>query len=497
MFIPKATVAGSICLVALLLAGTTQTASAATLPLHSNGSLGALSPGEDVEFNTDTGSFRVGADIFSGGRVVTVFARVIPVEVMAFDFTVITIPAGVTVSAIGSRPLVLLARHAVTVNGVVEVSGDRGADGGPSSGGGGAGGGAGLGIFGDSIFVGPTGQILARGGDGGLSSQISPVALQQPQGGQPGSGKGGGGDGGRGGNPRNGGQGGSGSTNPGGGGGGGAAYGGAPGPGGANGDLIVLGGPTPNAGKGAQGGACPTLIKGGDGGAGLNVVFLGFIPAGTGGSGGSGGAPDGGPGVSGNVDQAATTGGSGGGGGGGAISGGPGGAGGVGGSGAGGGGGGGGADNCQAGGPGGGGGGGAPGGGTFDIHKFIELLRLLKAGGLHLPGFLQRLADTPLDNLQPKQGNPSSTQGKGGSGGGGAIHLGAASDSVENQGRISVAGGASGDSGVIGVFGQFVNSGTADGEVFQSDGLRRNLWFIGGGGGGGGAGGDGSGGQTS
>ncbi len=44
---------------------------------------------------------------------------------------------------------------------------------------------------------------------------------------------------------------------------------------------------------------------------------------------------------------------------------------------------------------------------------------------------------------------------------------------------------------MIGIFGQFSNSGTVEGDLFQSQGFKGNEWFIAGAGGGGGAGGEG------
>jgi hypothetical protein len=470
--------------------------SAAGLPFKPQGALGVFSPTQDVQFNTDTGAYKIGARPFSGGRVVQIFSKVVPVEVMTFDFEKIKVPTGVKVTSIGARPLILLAEEGVAINGVIDVSGGSGKDGGALSGGGGGAGGGALGIFADSIFIGVSGELLARGGNGGASNSPSSATRMAGEasgtGGAPGKGKDGGGDGGTGGNPRNGGAGGNGSTGAGGAGGGGAPYGGAPGAASKNGSL-VLGGPTPNAGKGANGGACDELVGGGDGGEGLSVdipLLLFTIHLGDGGSAGAGGAPDGGRGLNGNETSAATGAGSGGGGGGGAINGGPGGAGGSGGSGAGGGGGGGGADNCKKGGNGGSGGPGGPSDGGFDYNQFIKLLKALLGRGVHLPGFLKKLADTPL-NEQPQSSNPHSIPGTGGSGGGGTINLGA-DDGVVNQGLISAAGGEGGGLGTIGVMGRFSNSGSVEGDLFQTDAkIKRNLYLIGGAGGAGGAGGDG------
>jgi hypothetical protein len=297
--------------IVLLIAATLALCARVDLPFKSKGVLGVFSPTQDVQFNTDTGAFQIGAKRFRGGRVVKIFSKVVPVEVMTFDFEKIKVPAGAKITSIGARPLILLAEGDVAINGVIDVSGESGRNGGALSGGGG-----------------------------------------------------------------------------------------------------------------------------------------------------------------------------------GAINGGPGGAGGSGGSGAGGGGGGGGADNCKKGGHGGSGGPGGPSDGGFDYNQFIKLLKALLGRGVHLPGFLKKLADTPL-NEQPQSSNPHSIPGTGGSGGGGSIHLGA-DDGVVNQGLISAAGGEGGGLGTIGVMGRFSNSGTVEGDLFQTDAkINRNLYLIGGAGGAGGAGGDG------
>jgi hypothetical protein len=60
---------------------------------------------------------------------------------------------------------------------------------------------------------------------------------------------------------------------------------------------------------------------------------------------------------------------------------------------------------------------------------------------------------------------------------------------------ISVTGGISegqqGGLGVIGILGTLQNSGTIEGEIFESPGFSAEEWWIAGGGGGGGTGGDG------
>jgi hypothetical protein len=82
------------------------------LPFLSDGSLGAFNPSQNVLFNTDTGQFFIGNNILSGGEVLDMGANrrpdSIPAETMAFDFTSFNLPPGVTVNAVGSRPLSLL-----------------------------------------------------------------------------------------------------------------------------------------------------------------------------------------------------------------------------------------------------------------------------------------------------------------------------------------------------------------------------------------------------
>lgn len=88
------------------------------------------------------------------------------------NFTTVTIPAGVTVKASGSVPLVILATGAVAINGTLDVSGDQGGDGVTF----GSGGIAGSGVAGG-----------ANGGAGIYASNSGPLD------GSPGSGPGGGG----------------------------------------------------------------------------------------------------------------------------------------------------------------------------------------------------------------------------------------------------------------------------------------------------------------
>ena len=57
-------------------------------------------------------------------------------DVVVFDFTTIDVPPGVAVTAIGSGPLILLAQSTANVDGVIDVSGEQGDEGGPLAGGG-------------------------------------------------------------------------------------------------------------------------------------------------------------------------------------------------------------------------------------------------------------------------------------------------------------------------------------------------------------------------
>jgi hypothetical protein len=93
-----------------------QDGKSATLPVRGKGALEIFSPTRDAEFNTDTGTFRIGPDLFGGGKVVTVFSKVVPSGVMAFDFESINVPLGVTDTMTGSRPLILLAEDDAVID---------------------------------------------------------------------------------------------------------------------------------------------------------------------------------------------------------------------------------------------------------------------------------------------------------------------------------------------------------------------------------------------
>jgi hypothetical protein len=434
-----------------------------TLPLTSTGALGPFNPSQNVVFNTTAGTFQMGTTTVSGARTAMVYAAHSPVPFRVFDFSDINIPPGITVRAVGSLPLVLLAQNQASINGTIDVSGTAGGNSGRWGGGGGGGGGGAVAIFANNyVSVGPSGQILARGGFGGVSLPggdcfaAGPGGLAGPGGG-PGSAGGAsvaGGAGGNGGAAALG-LGGWIFLGEGGGGGGGGAYGG---PGGLGGPGLVNGNP---GGPGA-GGACPAAVNGGPGGSGGSLPF-GLAIGGAGGPGGI--APGGGgfPGIGGAVNAG------GGGGGGGATIGGPGAPGGPGAGWGGGGGGGGGADTCPGafgapaiGGPGG------PGGG---------------GGGVGFPGAPGVIIPLP------------SPLKLGGAGGGGCIALGARFGQIQNAGFLSVLGGqgpsSQGGFGNVVTYGSMQNNGQIMGMIQPSWGQTASQWIIGGGGGGGGAGGDG------
>lgn len=461
----------------VLLFGVPSPGPAATLPVTSTASLGSLNPDQNVTFNTDVGTFQVGGIPALGGRLVTVFSNHLPISLMAFDFADITIPQGVTIKALGARPLVLLARGSAVVNGIIDVSGQRGGDAGLDGGGGGGGGGGAVAVFANSIMVGATGQVLARGGNGGQSILTAPLMIRQ--GGPGGLGGPSGGAGGAGGSSIAGGTGGKGGdagkvgevfVGTGGGGGGGGGYDGGGGDGGKGLQAGV-------AGKAGGNGHCEELVfggKGGDGGS-IKLPVEIVLPGGTKIqdviTGGKGGGPDGsggGAGNPGNDTGQPSVGGGGGGGAGGNTLGGRGGKGGAGNLSGGGGGGGGGADSCltnktkpgkgETGGPGGGVGGAGEG--------------QSGEGGVN-----QR--STPICT-------------GGGVGGGGFIVLGAVSDSVRNFGVLSAVGSRTlcqaGGSGVVSIFGTLANTGIIQGQVVQSAGQAADGFLMSGGAGGGGAG---------
>lgn len=402
--------------------------------------LGAFHPRGDVVIDTDSGLCLVGERTVACGRTVHLNWACNPTEARAFDFSTITIPRGVTVRAVGTRPLILLAFGPCVVDGVLDVSGM------PGTGGGGGGGGGALAIFGGDLVIGRRGRILAEGGGG---------SANRGMGGQGGAGGSFGGAGGAGGRTVAGGSGGDGGSGGGylgrgGGGGGGGAFGGQGGRGGTSGSWFL--GLAARPGQPGGGGTCPAAVNGGAGGDGAGEGTF----SGTGGAAGLAAGGTGGTGVNGRRRW-----GGGGGGGGGATSGGSGGLGGNGATLGGGGGGGGAADTCGGGtnlgkaGSGGPGGGGAGSDGT---------------GG-----------EVRVARLEP---------GFGGPGGGGAVCMVSYVGQIEIEGTVSVIGGAARDQQGAAGFLQFA------GRVARPPSFakvserppRLSHWWISGGGGGGGAG---------
>ena len=418
-----------------------EAALANSIPIISDGALGALAPTQNVVFNTDTGTYQIGSTVYGGARSVTLYSSVDPLSTYVFDFSSINIPTGITVTATGSTPLFLLSQGSAQINGIVDVSGGAGSAGGANGGGGGGGAGGGaLGIFANSIAIGSTGEILALGGDGGLSDS----GLSGMFGGIGGSAAPGAGAGGNGGASVAGGQGGYGGNGSywlgdGGGGGGGGAM---AGPGGAKGLGGVFGS---NGTRGADG-ATGTCVPGSSGGTG------GSASAGAG-VGGNGGGTDAGAGLGGPGAPYDATG-----------------------SGDGGGGGGGGGDNCTS----------------------LAPVGTGHAGGNGFEG--GRPGGT---GSNPALGNFSfattlTSAVGGGAGGGGAIDLGSLSDSVSNSGMINVLGGSdpngmTAGAGVVDIFGSFTNTGLVQGNLLQTSGFTADTYVLMGGGGGAGAGGDGQG----
>ena len=134
-------------------------------PEFSKGTAGAFAPTSGVvTFDTDAGTWS-GTTSGSGGRIIKQNGTV---EVMAFDFTTITVPAGVTIRAKGLRALALLSSGPVQVDGVVDVSGqDSGGDLGSKGGAGGVGAGGGGGGGDDGYPSNSVSTDIPTGGTGG------------------------------------------------------------------------------------------------------------------------------------------------------------------------------------------------------------------------------------------------------------------------------------------------------------------------------------------
>ena len=158
-----------------------------TLPFTSQQPVSTLQASSDVVFNTDEGTYTVDGITFGGGNRIDA-GQNSPYsgsEYMVHDFASINIPAGVTVTALGSSPLILTSSGDVTISGIVDVSGHDGGPGaigmglgaGSRAGGGGGGGGGVVGIFaGGSITLTSSAQLLARGGAGGIGGDADLAA---------------------------------------------------------------------------------------------------------------------------------------------------------------------------------------------------------------------------------------------------------------------------------------------------------------------------------
>ena len=152
---------------------------AGLIPFVSDGSLGSFTPLQNVVFNTDLGTYTIGATTYSGGVLESTGANLAitgqqSIGVMEFNFSSINIPSGVTVTAVGSLGLVLASVQNVLVAGTINLSGQAGGNG-QGGGGGGGGGGGSLGLFsnGSAINITATGAILANGGAGGSGGNPS------------------------------------------------------------------------------------------------------------------------------------------------------------------------------------------------------------------------------------------------------------------------------------------------------------------------------------
>jgi hypothetical protein len=419
------------------------------LPFDINGGLGHLNPDANVVFDTNDGTYTIGGVPQGGmGTPLSMEYNEGGLETMAFDFDSITLGPGLTITAVGPRPLTLLSVDEVAIHGVIDLSGSAGGsaatgveDGGGGGGGGGGAGGA-VAILTDGSQLEITGVILANGAPGGpggapgtsVSSGTGEGGLAgiDGPGGSPGGAGSGGGTilvpGGAGGN------GGAGATCGNGGGGGGGG-------GGARNASGGSGGAGYNGAQSGSAGAAAGQLYGGSGGSG------GKGKSGWnyyGGDGGGGGDLFGGNGANGQDGQA-WSGGGGGGGGAGGIPAGSGGSGGAG-------------KNGGAAGA-----NGSAGGGSSWTSPPVE------------PGY----------------------GGYGAPGGGGAVVLGASSGDIYNSGTISVMPGDAnvGQGGVyvfVGAMATFVQGDVQGDLLVDPCGLSASEFFFVGGAGGGGAGGGGA-----
>jgi hypothetical protein len=144
------------------------------LPFDIRGELGHLNPDANVVFDTNDGTYTIGGVPQAGmGTPLSMEWNEGGLETMVFDFDSITLGPGVTITAVGPRPLTLLSVGEVAIHGVIDLSGSPGgsATTGVEDGGGGGGGGGGAGgavaILTDGSQLEITGVILANGAPGG------------------------------------------------------------------------------------------------------------------------------------------------------------------------------------------------------------------------------------------------------------------------------------------------------------------------------------------
>ncbi|HKH45009.1 MAG TPA: hypothetical protein VKM72_10140 [Thermoanaerobaculia bacterium] len=424
---------------------------AVTLPIRFSAadSLGALELTGSAVFDTDPVT---GGSPYGPGRVVLAGSGLPDggLEVRVFDFESLHVAPGARLQARGDWPLILTSSGDLVVDGVIDVSGVAGL---PGLKGAGGGGGGAVALFAEGkVRVGPAGQILAQGGDGGLSVAAARRRIVQRD------------------NENDIGRGGKGGdAKPGAGGGGGGGGGGAiehpPGAPGSGGAKAAMSGE-----KGHEGVCGKTSVEGGRGGNGGNENGQG--------QGGRGGRKDHKDGDTARLDTLANVGGGGGGGGAtgfpGTLRGGNGGQGAGGGAGSGGGGGGGGGDGCDDGGGGQGGDGGSAGSGGMGG----------TTGHAGRPG-----AKVP----QRARAAVPALGGSGGAGGGGIAVLGSAVGTVDLRGLVALRGGEAdgslagteGGTGGLSVYGRLSGGGAVDGTVALSSGSSLAGWLIAGGGDGG------------
>jgi hypothetical protein len=195
-------------------------------------SLGAFNPAANVQINTSTLAVSGG---FSGtGTTVNANIGYGTFQIAVFDFSSFNLPAGITITATGSRPLALLSQGNMTISGIIDVSATSDAG------------------FNAQRIAGP------GGGDGGLGNSSSQAYNGNPAAGAPANSAGqfasGGGTGG--------------------------------GFGGQGGGAAVIGSPFPSTNGGLPYANLAVAIQGGSGGATAGTGAFNFIAGGGGGGGG-------------------------------------------------------------------------------------------------------------------------------------------------------------------------------------------------------------------